>query len=161
MSDIKKYMIKNYSIRKSNYNKFINWYVGERLIVKKFLENHQKVEVFIDGCLKNLKSFKHDEWPDNKFYIKPDGGYVLDYNTKNGELRVSYYSVVFELSDKYSLKNSDIQLLMKTKVEEAFKLKVVTTIFIFKLKSTLVEEAFKLKVVTTQLFLESVPLRRR
>ena len=133
----------NYEYSYERLNKLIG---GKKLIIKVWLNQHLKIKSFIDEWLVDLVLYKDVKYPDSMFYMKKTGKCILEYNTKNDNLYVKYYGFWSVLQKEYSMEYSDIQLVVKTMVEEAFKLKVETTHFMNNRYMLLVEEAFKLKL---------------
>jgi hypothetical protein len=98
----------------------------------------------------DLTPFETEKHPDYIFFMK-DGKVIFDYNTKNGNVYISYDKIWSFLESFFGLEYKEIQSLTKEWVEEHYKLRVTTT-RITKTKSAFsVEEHYKLRVTTTKL----------
>ena len=85
---------------------------------------------FIDENILNLEKFLDPEYPDYTFYMK-EGKCILEYNTKNQYLYIRYEGIWDVFYKQFNLKYSEIQQIMKYRVEEHYKLKVKTSCISF------------------------------
>ncbi|MFM2393101.1 MAG: hypothetical protein RLZZ546_1083 [Bacteroidota bacterium] len=118
-------------------------------LLNKPLEGVEKeIILFIQDWLKDLIPFKMDKYPDSIYYMKQDGKYVLEEDKNNKVLWVRYIDFWKVLEYSYSLKDTDIQIILKYMAEEAFKQQVATPYLLRALVVPEVEEAFKQQVAT-------------
>ncbi len=129
----------NYLIRKYKISKILN---------QPLTGIEGEIIDFIQSWLKDLIPFKYDESPNSIFYMKEDGRYVLEQDIKDINLYIRYENFWSVLFNKYSLEYTDIQILLKFMVEEAFKKELSTPYFKFSVSNFLVEEAFKKELST-------------
>ena len=115
----------------------IEWSIKEKEIVDLF-----------DYWLKDLIVFVDPDKPQETNYIKADGTWVLQQDEKNEKLLVKYIDFWEVLESKYKMEFDDIQSLVKTMVERAFKQQVYTPWYYWSNSEKMVERAFKQQVYT-------------
>ena len=79
------------------------------------------------------------------------GHNLMIYDRKNEYVYINYSDIWSFLEDGFGINYSDIQAFTKRWVDEAYKLRGVTTIYYLGAPSMMVDEAYKLRGVTTHL----------
>ena len=102
------------------------------------------IDIFNDN-LSDLVVFIDESKPDEINYMKSDGTFIMQQDNKNHILRVRYKGFWEVLESKFSMKYSDIQILIQYMIERAFKIKVSIPQQIYRLILHRVERAFKNK----------------
>ncbi len=129
----------------------IRKYKISKLINKPLTGVDNEIIELIQSWLKDLIPFQMDEYPDSIFYMKKDGRYVLELNTKNKYLYVRWNDFWCVLSNKFSLNYQDIQNIIKFLIEETFKQEVEKPSIKNGVLLHTIEEAFKKAVSTPSL----------
>lgn len=104
---------------------------------QRFKEFLQGLEIKI-----NLK-----EYPDSIFFFKGDD-YYFEYDWKNKRFWVSYDRVWKVFQEEYNMKYYEIQSLIKTQMEQDFKLEGITPSTVILHCDVRVEQGFKLEGIT-------------
>ncbi len=108
----------------------------------KISEKKMKIINFVNSMLSDLIPFKDDDYPMSIFYFKGDK-WILELDNKNYILWVRYDIFWSVLEEKYKIKYSDVQTLLKYMIEQTFKEKVLTSIVRKTSNPIDVEKAFK------------------
>jgi hypothetical protein len=90
---------------------------------------------FIKGKISNLTECEDTDYPNSIMYMNSEGKYILEQDNRNKRLYVRYEDFWKVLETKYNLKHDDIQSIIQSMVEIAFKRKVYTLCSIKRLSS--------------------------
>lgn len=115
-----------------------------------FTDEEKEIVDFIKSKLDDLIPFKWDKYPLSIFYMNSKGDYILEQDDKRDSLFVRWNGFWRVLHDKYSIDNTNIKVLIKYMVEQAFKEKVSTASTGKQVWYLQVEQAFNQKVSTPQ-----------
>ena len=96
------------------------------IISIKFTETEQEIIDLFNDKLSDLSIFVDDSKPDEINYMKSDGTFIMQHDNTNDTLWVNYEGFWSVLQCKFCIEYTDIQILVHSMVERAFKLKVST-----------------------------------
>jgi hypothetical protein len=116
----------------------------EKLCIKWLNENYS-----------HMVPFYMKEYPDYIFHMK-DGRCILQYNTKNGYVYVSYRDIWKFFEDYFSMEYEQIQSITKIWVEEHYKMGVTSTMKCQIWNTSSVEEHYKMGITTTGNFYDGI-----
>jgi hypothetical protein len=93
--------------------------------------NKRELEIinFIKGKISNLTEFKDNNHPKSLFFMNSEGKWILEQDDTYERLYVRYEDFWEVLKTKYKLDYTDIQLLIQSMVEIAFKRNVYTLLY--------------------------------
>ncbi len=132
----------------------IRKYKISKLINKPLTGVETEIIDFIHEWLKDLIPFKMKAFQNSIFYMNSTGKFVLEQDNKNDRLWIRWEGFWYVLTSQYELKYTDIQILLKFMVEEAFKKELSTPLVKVQHLLLLVEEAFKKELSTPEVDFE-------
>ena len=94
------------------------------IVPVEFSKTEQEIIELFNEKLSDLVVFIDESYPDEINYMKSDGSGIIRQNNKLDILRVIYEGFWEVLKIKFSMKYTDIQILMSYMIERAFKQRV-------------------------------------
>jgi hypothetical protein len=92
----------------------------------------------------NLTPKTSSEFPNSVFYVNSDNQVMMEYDQKNEGVYIHYENIWSKIELLFHLNYGETQSIMKTWLEEAYKLKGVTPEVIKEFFHLVLEEAYKL-----------------
>jgi hypothetical protein len=92
----------------------------------------------------NLMPKKHKDHPNSVFYVNSSNEVMMKYDKKNEYVFIHYENIWSKIESLFHLNYGETQSIMKTWLEEAYKLKGVTPEVIKEFFHLVLEEAYKL-----------------